>query len=148
MLLEISQNSQENTSAKVSFLIKLQAEACSFVKKDSGTCVFLWILWNLKEHLFYRTPSDDCFCRVFSDCITVCQHNFEQQKVFKLPAIILKTTLWHLCSPKFSKHLFHRTCETAAFQTLYATYHCFSSKETKYSHLKLFLSFQKASLKP
>ena len=85
---------------------------------------------------------------VSSDCITVCQHNFEQQKVFKLPAIILKTTLWHLCSPKFSKHLFHRTCETAAFQTLYATYYCFSSKETKYGHLKLFLSFQKASLKP
>ena len=35
--LEISQNSQENTCARVSFLIKLQT---------SGTGVFLWILWN------------------------------------------------------------------------------------------------------
>ena len=61
-LLEISQNSQENTSARVSFLIKLKAfwsifliklQACNFIKKrlqkacnfilkrDSGTGVFL-----------------------------------------------------------------------------------------------------------
>ena len=37
VFLEILQNSQENTCARVSFLIKLQA---------SGTGVFLWILWN------------------------------------------------------------------------------------------------------
>ena len=31
-----------NTSARVSFLIKLQAEACNFIlKRDSGTCAFL-----------------------------------------------------------------------------------------------------------
>ena len=29
--------------------------------RDSGTVVFLWILRNFKEHLFYRTPPDDCF---------------------------------------------------------------------------------------
>ena len=40
---------------QVSFLIKLQAESC-------GTGVFLWILRNFLEHLFYRTPRDDCFC--------------------------------------------------------------------------------------
>ena len=34
------QNSQEDTCVRVSFLIKLQGE----------------------EHLFYRTPLDDCFC--------------------------------------------------------------------------------------
>ena len=32
-LLEISQNSQENTCAWVSFLIKLQASTCNFIKK-------------------------------------------------------------------------------------------------------------------
>ena len=37
--LEISQNSQENTCATVSFLIKLQA--CNFIKKETGTVVFL-----------------------------------------------------------------------------------------------------------
>ena len=40
VFLEILQNSQENTSARASFLIKLLA---------SGL------------HLFYRTPRDDCF---------------------------------------------------------------------------------------
>ena len=37
MFLEISQNSQENTSARVSFFNKVA---------DSGTDVFLWILQN------------------------------------------------------------------------------------------------------
>ena len=32
----------------------------SFVN-DSGTGVFLWILRNSYEHLFYRTPTGDCF---------------------------------------------------------------------------------------
>ena len=35
------------------------------MKKDvfrtCGTGVFLWILWNFQEHLFYRTRPDDCF---------------------------------------------------------------------------------------
>ena len=30
-------------------------------KKDSGTDVFLWILQNFKEHVFYITPLGDCF---------------------------------------------------------------------------------------
>ena len=39
---EMSQNSQENTCARVSFLVKLQAQACNFIeKRDSGTDVFL-----------------------------------------------------------------------------------------------------------
>ena len=33
VFLEISQNSQENTYARVSFLIKLRPEACNFIKK-------------------------------------------------------------------------------------------------------------------
>ena len=30
--------------------------------KDSGTGVFLWILQNFYEHLFYRRPPGKCFC--------------------------------------------------------------------------------------
>ena len=42
---EISQHSQENTCARVSFLIKLQAWGLQlYQKRDSGTGVFLWIL--------------------------------------------------------------------------------------------------------
>ena len=55
VFLEISQNSQENGCARVSFLIKLQASG------DSGIGVFLWILRNFSEHLFHRTPLSHCF---------------------------------------------------------------------------------------
>ena len=41
MILKISQNFQENTYATVDFLIKLQASACNFVKKET---------------FFHRTP--------------------------------------------------------------------------------------------
>ena len=47
--IEISLNSQENTCSRVSFLVKLQALG-----------VFLWTLRNFWEHIFYRTPPDDC----------------------------------------------------------------------------------------
>ena len=53
--LQISQNTQKKTCVRVSFLVKLQAETCNFIKKDS-LHVFLWILWNVLEQLFYRTP--------------------------------------------------------------------------------------------
>ena len=37
-----------------------------YLKRDSGACVFLCILWNSQEHLFHRTPqmavSAGCFC--------------------------------------------------------------------------------------
>ena len=57
MFLKISQNSLKNTCARVSLLIKLQASACIFFlkKSDSGTGVFLWILQNFQDYLFYRT---------------------------------------------------------------------------------------------
>ena len=48
MFLEISQNSQENTYARVSFLIK---------------GVFQWVLRNFQEHLLYRIPLEDCFSK-------------------------------------------------------------------------------------
>ena len=43
MLLKISQNSRENTYARVSFLTKLQSEWVLqlYLKRDSGTSVFL-----------------------------------------------------------------------------------------------------------
>ena len=41
VFLEISQNSQENTCARVPFLINFL-----YLKRDSGKGVFLWILWN------------------------------------------------------------------------------------------------------
>ena len=54
VLLEISQNSQENTWTRVSFLIKLQAEVCNFInKRGSGTACEFWKI--PKNTFFYRT---------------------------------------------------------------------------------------------
>ena len=42
VFLEILQNSQEKTCARVSFLLKLEPETCNFIKKrESRTGVFL-----------------------------------------------------------------------------------------------------------
>ena len=62
VFLEISPNSQENTCARDSFLIKLQAQGLQlYLKRISGTGLFLWILRNFQEHVFYRSPPDNCF---------------------------------------------------------------------------------------
>ena len=64
VFLKILPSSQENTSARVSFLIKLQASGlgpATSLKKGFGKCVFLLVLQNIQDHLFYRTPTDDCF---------------------------------------------------------------------------------------
>ena len=53
VLLKISQNPHENTCARVSFLIKLQAlDFQLYLKIGSGTCVFLWILGIFKNTFF------------------------------------------------------------------------------------------------
>ena len=63
LYLEIFQNSQENTCARVSFLIKLQAWARNFIKKETLvqalSCEFCEISWNtfFTEHL-RATASD------------------------------------------------------------------------------------------
>ena len=46
IFLKISQNSRENTCARISFLIKLQASGLTY-KRESGTDVFFFT-----EHLF------------------------------------------------------------------------------------------------
>ena len=56
VFLEISQNSQENICARVSFLIKLQAAPATLLKTRLWTDVFPWILWISKNNFFYRTP--------------------------------------------------------------------------------------------
>ena len=57
VLLKISQNSQENTCARVSFLIKLQAEACNFIKKETLAQVFSCEFCEIFKNTFFRrTP--------------------------------------------------------------------------------------------
>ena len=98
VFLEISENSQENASARVSFLIKLQPsyfpvfglnteiygvnlseykkirDLQLYLKRDSGTGVFLRILRNFQEHFFfYKKPlvaaSTAAFFSVFTNVV-------------------------------------------------------------------------------
>ena len=57
LFLKISQNSQENTCARVSFLIKLQAQACNFIIKETLAQVFSCEFCEISQNTFsYRTP--------------------------------------------------------------------------------------------
>ena len=53
--LKISQNSQENTCARILFLITMKIETLARV----FSCEFCEIF---KNTFFYRTPLDGCFC--------------------------------------------------------------------------------------
>ena len=57
LFLDIPQNSQENTCARVSFLIKLQAETCNFIKKEPLAQVFSCEFCEISTNIFlHRTP--------------------------------------------------------------------------------------------
>ena len=60
VFLEISWNSQENTCARASFLIK--SCTCKFIKKETLAQVFSCEFCEISKNTFsYRTPLDDCF---------------------------------------------------------------------------------------
>ena len=50
---KISQNSQENTCARVAFLIKLQADACNFIKKVTLAQVFSCEFCEIFKNTFF-----------------------------------------------------------------------------------------------
>ena len=57
MFLQIPQNPQENNCARVSFLMKLQGEACNFINKKILTqAISCEICEIFKNILFCRTP--------------------------------------------------------------------------------------------
>ena len=56
VLQKISENPQENTSARVSSFIKLQADPCNFIKKETLAQVFSCEFCEiLRTPFFYRT---------------------------------------------------------------------------------------------
>ena len=94
MFWEISQNSQESTCARVSFLIKLQL----YEKRDFGTGVFLWILRNFSEHLFLQNTSGGCFCI----CILP---NAIMNTVSSFRSISTLGALWEVSMPFEIRHI-------------------------------------------
>ena len=97
MFLKISQNSQKNTCARVSFLIKLQAwglrrcfpvNSAKFSRKPFFIEHLLWLLlaiWrpSKKEHHFYGTTTSGCFCSSLLLLMFVFYSNSKKLKEFK-----------------------------------------------------------------
>ena len=52
LFLKISHKLQENTCVRVSFLIKLQAETCIFIKKETVTQVFSCEFCEIFKNIF------------------------------------------------------------------------------------------------
>ena len=56
VFLKVSQNAQ-NTCVRISFIIKFQASACNFIKKEVLAQVFSCKFYEIfKKTSFYRTP--------------------------------------------------------------------------------------------
>ena len=54
MFLKILQSLQENTCARVSFLIKLLAEACNLIKKETLAQLFSCELSEILKTTFFK----------------------------------------------------------------------------------------------
>ena len=122
VFLEISQNSQENTCAKVSFLIKLwssdlqiscRPQTCNLIKKETLAQVFPVNFAKFIRTPFYRTRPDGCFwrrmnfllmkyhCQLFAiwNSIISWRQNWQlkQNKTFPLLVFLtVKTVLFNL----------------------------------------------------
>ena len=63
VLLKISQNLQKSTCTRISFLVKLLAEACNFLKKKTLPQVISCELCEFfKSNIFLCKSSGGCFC--------------------------------------------------------------------------------------
>ena len=58
------QNSQEDTCARVSFLIKLQDSACNFIKKETLAQVFSSKFCKISKNTFSYRPSPVAACEL------------------------------------------------------------------------------------
>ena len=144
VFLEISQNSQENTCVRVvSFLIKLQALACNFIKKETLKQVFSCQFCEISESIFsYRTPpvaaSDECY-RLYWDI----RGSFEISQLFV--QIFIETEL-HLSYQKLqmSTDVYLNICKMQwkGLHKLYrkTIWNIWHNKSTDKS-IKCFLSF-------
>ena len=57
VFFEVLQNSQENTCASVSLLVKLHPQACNFIKNETLAQVFSCEFWDIcKNTLSHRAP--------------------------------------------------------------------------------------------
>ena len=75
VFLEISQNSQENTCARVSFIIKFAGlRSATLLKRRLQHRYFPVYFAKFLRTPFYRTPLDDCFFLPSISCLKVAVH--------------------------------------------------------------------------
>ena len=72
VFLEISQNSEENTSVRASFLIKLLAEACNFIKKETVARVFSCEFCEIPKNTFLQNSSGRLRLDVVAEKMVFC----------------------------------------------------------------------------
>ena len=112
VFLEILQNSEESTCARVSFLIKLHASVCNFIKKETLALVFSCEHCEIIENrLFYRTPP-----------VAASESNKKNKRLH----LFLRTPLDGCIWISFNKYLTKNIC-------LFTIYHIFRDKhQTKW----------------
>ena len=106
-LLKVLQNSQENTCLRVSFLLKLKASGLKlYLKRDSGTDVFLWILRNFYKHPFLQNTSGSSFFTILFECQIKGSKELKIAKVGKVSDNFVYISLyWHIWGYKLPVNL-------------------------------------------
>ena len=78
---KILQNSQENTSARAIFLIKLQAPACIFIRKETLAEVLSFEFYEIFKNIFLQNISGRCLISatsVYSSVYTEVENDVSQ----------------------------------------------------------------------
>ena len=99
VFLKISQNTGENICARVSFLIKLQADACEFIKKETLAQVFSCEFSEIfQRNLFPQNTSGGCYS---NEQYTNCKKNNSQDSVLQINNIDLLIRDKKIPTPSF-----------------------------------------------
>ena len=105
------QNSQEHTCARVPFLVKLQAESCNIIEKQTMVLVFSFDFCEIfKNTFFYKTPPmvaseqnwKKCYNNYYKDIFRknlTPSHSLGAQT--KKPNIKKKSFFWDTSSDSF-----------------------------------------------
>ena len=88
VFLKISQNSQENTSAEVSFQYNCRPQACNFIKKETPTQVFPREFCETFKNTFFtkhfRAAASECFENILKK-IEYIESNIVSKHHFHFP---------------------------------------------------------------
>ena len=120
VFLEISQNSQENTCVRASFLIKLQAQACNFIKKETLTQVLPYEFCEILRAPFLQNTSGRLLLGFYD-----YSHPMHQRVLFWRLLKIKK----HCCEICFSVSVFLFLCFSVSFSFCVFWKSCFEKPE-------------------